>query len=167
MKEKGATSELGAKLESVKVGMAERLFGMCAQGLLRNAFVAWEALVEGEYRRADAWRGLSKTLTVQWLGRRIKVFSQNLRRKVRALPWGISLKSSRKVELPCVPHGWGNLAGRVDTPASPVLPLEGAGREGLSPSRGRAARRARTQRLCCRNQEHRNDHPRPSRRALA
>ena len=26
------------------------------------------------------------------------------------------------------PHGWGNPAGRVDTPASPVLPLEGAGR---------------------------------------
>ena len=22
-------------------------------------------------------------------------------------------------------HGWGNPAGRVDTPASPVLPLEG------------------------------------------
>jgi len=26
------------------------------------------------------------------------------------------------------PHGWGNPAGRVDTPASPALPLEGAGR---------------------------------------
>jgi len=26
------------------------------------------------------------------------------------------------------PHGWGNPAGRVNTPASPVLPLEGAGR---------------------------------------
>ena len=25
-----------------------------------------------------------------------------------------------------VPHGWGNPAGRVDTPASPVLPLEGS-----------------------------------------
>jgi len=27
------------------------------------------------------------------------------------------------------PHGWGNPAGRVDTPAIPVLPLEGAGRK--------------------------------------
>jgi len=26
------------------------------------------------------------------------------------------------------PQGWGNPAGRVDTPASPVLPLKGAGR---------------------------------------
>lgn len=86
VKQKGATSELGAKLESVKVGMAERLFGMCAQGLLRNAFVAWEALVEGEYNRAEFWRGLCKTLTVQWMGRRIKIFSQNLRRQVR-LAW--------------------------------------------------------------------------------
>ena len=25
------------------------------------------------------------------------------------------------------PHGWGNPAGRVDTPTSPVLPLEGPG----------------------------------------
>ena len=35
--------------------------------------------------------------------------------------------------LPCgvqlvAPYGWGNPAGRVDTPASPALPLEGAGR---------------------------------------
>ena len=30
-------------------------------------------------------------------------------------------------QLPAL-HGWGNLAGHVDTPASPVLPLEGAGR---------------------------------------
>jgi hypothetical protein len=29
-----------------------------------------------------------------------------------------------------VPHAWEDLAGRVDTPASPVLPLEGAGRGG-------------------------------------
>jgi len=26
------------------------------------------------------------------------------------------------------PHGWGNPAGRVNTPTRPVLPLEGAGR---------------------------------------
>ena len=86
MKEKGATWELGGKLNKVKMGMAERLFGMCAQGLLRNAFVAWEALVEAEYRRADRWRSLSKTITVQWLGRRIKLLSQGLRRKVRSGP---------------------------------------------------------------------------------
>ena len=30
------------------------------------------------------------------------------------------------------PHGWGNPARRVNTPASPVLPLEGAGR--IAPS---------------------------------
>jgi len=29
------------------------------------------------------------------------------------------------------PHGWDNPAGRVDTPASPVLPLEGAGRRAV------------------------------------
>jgi len=29
------------------------------------------------------------------------------------------------------PHGWGNPAGRVDTAASPVLLLEGAGRGAL------------------------------------
>ena len=32
----------------------------------------------------------------------------------------------RGVQL-VAPHGWGDPAGRVDTPASPVLPLEGAG----------------------------------------
>jgi len=32
-----------------------------------------------------------------------------------------------RVEL-VAPHGWGNPAGRVNTPASPALPLDGAGR---------------------------------------
>jgi len=42
-----------------------------------------------------------------------------------------------------VPHGWGNPAGRVDTPASPVLPLEGAGREARRwPSEERSGQRA-------------------------
>jgi len=36
----------------------------------------------------------------------------------------VSGAASRKL---VAPHGWGSPAGRVDTPASPVLPLEGAG----------------------------------------
>ena len=45
----------------------------------------------------------------------------------RRLARGVS-----KMELLVATDGWGNPAGRVNTPVSPVLPLEGAGRSGVS-----------------------------------
>jgi len=64
-----------------------------------------------------------------WIRTRLTLACVCVHRQAHLSPKLVSGVALRQL---VVPLGWGNPAGRVDTPASPVLPLEGAGHVDLT-----------------------------------